>query len=160
MQLILPSFRSSFSYQWEQGQAYIYTTSFAISVGERLSSRWRPCLWQCIMQAGCFSLVCNQRKSRQCRLLEPSDPADHQPKPVSDKQKLSLGSIGYQWGLHGSVRLLNHGHLMPSEMAEDGLALAFSYCFRRVPHVMPLSPQACPGYPRKIIAYLFQTFLL
>lgn len=113
-----------------------------------------------IMQAGCLSLVCSWRKPSQCRLLEPSDPADHQPKPVSDKQKLSLGSIGYPWDLHASVWFLNHGHLMPFEMPNDVRALAFSCCFRRVPRAMPVSTQACLGYPRKLTAYLFQTFLL
>jgi len=113
-----------------------------------------------IMQAGCLSSVCSRRKRSQCRLLEPSEPADHQPKPASDKQKLSFGSIGYQRDLHGSVWLLSHGHLMPSEMAEDVPALAFSYCFRREPRPMPVSPQAYLGYPRKLSAYLFQTFLL
>ena len=113
-----------------------------------------------IMQASCLSLACNQWKSSQCRLLEPSDPPDHQPKPASDKQKLSLGSTGYQWDLHGSVQLLHHGHLMPSEMAEDVPVLAFSCCFGRVPCAMPVSPQAWLGYPRKPTAYLFQTFLL
>lgn len=44
------------------------------------------------IQARCLSLVCNQSKSSQCRLLEPSDTADHQSKPASDKQKFSLGS--------------------------------------------------------------------
>lgn len=93
MQFILTSFHSSFSYQWEQGQAYIYTTSFAISVGVRLSSRWRPRLWQCLeIRLFFLSLVCNQGKFSQYRLLEPSDTADHQPKPASDRQKFSLGS--------------------------------------------------------------------
>lgn len=49
MQFILLSFHSSSFYQWEQGHDYIYTTSFAISDGESLSSRWRTCLWQCLV---------------------------------------------------------------------------------------------------------------
>ncbi|PKU29888.1 hypothetical protein llap_19808 [Limosa lapponica baueri] len=105
------------------------------------------------MQAGCLSLVFNQRKFSQSRFLKPSDTPDHQSKPASDKQKLSFGSIGYQQDLHITVWLLNSGHLMPFEMAKDVPALAFSCCFRRVPNAMPVSPQARLEYPKKLTVY-------
>lgn len=139
---------------------YLHNTICHLSWGEvELMMKTMP-VTASIMQPGCLSLVCNQRKSNQCRLLEPGDTADRQPKPASHKQKLSLGSNGYQRDLHVSVWLLNHGHLMPFEMAEDVPALAFSCCFRRAPHAMPVSAQVCLGYPRKFTGYLFQTFLL
>lgn len=73
--------------------AGLYLHNLICHLGVRLSSRWRPRLWQCLeLRLVFLSLVCNQSKFSQCSLLEPSDTADHQPKPASDRQKFSLGS--------------------------------------------------------------------
>lgn len=140
-------------------QPRIFTTPFAISAGESLSSSCQPGLWQCLYcrlvvwvgsadggnpgSAGSWSPVTQLITSQRCF-----------------RQAGALGSVGHHWDPHGSEQLLNHGHLMPSEADEDVPALAFCSCCRRMPHSMPVIPQAPLGYPRKLTAYLFQTLLL
>lgn len=143
------SFFSFFLLLWMRTGAglYLHNLICHLSWGEMELKMKTMLVTVSVIQAGSLSLVCNWSKSSQCRVLKPTHPADHQPKTASDKQKLSLGSTGYEQDLHSSVRLLNHGHLMPSEMAEDVPALIFGYCFRTVPRAMPVSSPGMSGIP-------------